>query len=161
MLSSIYKTLGAWGQCYKTFSVSDLQIFLLSKSVCLTRPEKLSNDNHSSLLQKSLIYVKKSFKHFALHYKTFHCSIISCVIISQSVCHCYTIPCYSNICGLTIHIQAPLWQAPAMSTNIGQGESDWQWQILQVIMIWTFKVQTPNILFLLLNKIRKLMIPSI
>jgi hypothetical protein len=82
MLSSIYKTLGAWGQCYKTFSVSDLQIFLLSKSVCLTRPEKLSNDNHSSLLQKSLIYVKKSFKHFALHYKTFHCSIISCVIIS-------------------------------------------------------------------------------
>ncbi len=62
--SSIYKTLGAWGQCYKTFSVCDFRIFVLCESVCLTRPEKLSNDNHSSLLWKSLIYVKKSFKTF-------------------------------------------------------------------------------------------------
>ncbi len=30
----------AWGQCYKFFSVRDLQIFVLSYSACQTTPEK-------------------------------------------------------------------------------------------------------------------------
>jgi hypothetical protein len=49
------------GQCYKTFSVRDLRIFILSWSVSQTRPEKLTNDQHSSLLRKSVIYGQKSF----------------------------------------------------------------------------------------------------
>ncbi len=49
------------GQCYKTFSVRDLQIFVLNQSICQTRLEKLTNDKHSSLLQKSVIYGQKSF----------------------------------------------------------------------------------------------------
>jgi hypothetical protein len=38
------------GECYKTFSVHDLQIFVLSLSVCQTRQKKLTNYKHSSLL---------------------------------------------------------------------------------------------------------------
>ncbi len=49
------------GQCYKTFSVSDLQIFVLSKRVSQTRPEKLTYDKPSSLLEKSEIYRQKKF----------------------------------------------------------------------------------------------------
>jgi hypothetical protein len=49
------------GQCYKTFSVCDLQIFILSDSVSLTKLEKLTYDKHSSLLQNSVIYGQKSF----------------------------------------------------------------------------------------------------
>ncbi len=51
----------SWGQCYKTFFVSDLRIFALSQSVFQTRLEKLTNDKHSSLLRKSVIYGQKSF----------------------------------------------------------------------------------------------------
>ncbi len=51
----------SWGQCYKTFSVRDLQIFVLSKSVSQTRPEKLTNDKHTSLLRRSVIYGQKKF----------------------------------------------------------------------------------------------------
>ncbi len=46
----MFYTIDTWGQCYKTFSVRDLQIFVLSQSVCQTRPEKLTNDKHSNLL---------------------------------------------------------------------------------------------------------------
>ncbi len=49
------------GQFYKTFFVRDLHIFLLSQSVCQTRPQKLTNDKHSSLLWKPVIYGQKSF----------------------------------------------------------------------------------------------------
>ncbi len=49
------------GQCYKTFSVRDLQTFVLRQSVCQTGPEKLTNDKHSSLLRKSVTYRQKSF----------------------------------------------------------------------------------------------------
>jgi hypothetical protein len=49
------------GQCYKSFSVHDLQIFILSQSVCYTRPEKLTSYKDSTLLQKSEIYGQKSF----------------------------------------------------------------------------------------------------
>jgi hypothetical protein len=34
-----------WGQYYKTFSVRDLQISVLSYSVSLTKPEKLKMTN--------------------------------------------------------------------------------------------------------------------
>jgi hypothetical protein len=50
-----------WGQCYKTFSVRDLQIFAQSSSVSQTRPEKLTNDKHSNLSRKSVIYGQKKF----------------------------------------------------------------------------------------------------
>ncbi len=45
-----------WGQCHETFYVRDLWILVLSSSVCQTRPEKLTNDKHSSLLRKSVNY---------------------------------------------------------------------------------------------------------
>ncbi len=48
-----------WGRCYKTFlSV----IFVLSKSVCQNRLEKLvARDKHSSLVRKYVNYRQKSF----------------------------------------------------------------------------------------------------
>ncbi len=52
---------GPRGQFNKTFFVRDLQIFVLSQSVCQTRLENLTNDKHSSLLQKYVIYVRKKF----------------------------------------------------------------------------------------------------
>jgi hypothetical protein len=45
----------------QNFLVRDLQIFVLSYSVCYTRLEKLTNDKHSSLLWKTIIYRQKSF----------------------------------------------------------------------------------------------------
>ncbi len=50
-----------WGQCYTTFFVPDLRVFVLSQSVCQTRLEKLSNDNYSSLSQKSIVQGQKCF----------------------------------------------------------------------------------------------------
>ncbi len=47
-------------QCYKTFLVRELRIFALSQSVYQTRLEKLTNDKHSRLLQKYVIYGQKS-----------------------------------------------------------------------------------------------------
>jgi hypothetical protein len=52
----IFYNIGAWGQCYKTFYVCDLRIFVISISVYQTRPEKLTNDKHPRLLQKSIFY---------------------------------------------------------------------------------------------------------
>ncbi len=49
------------GQCYKTFLVHNLQIFILSLSVCQTRFEKFARDKHSSLLQKSVNHDCKRF----------------------------------------------------------------------------------------------------
>jgi hypothetical protein len=49
------------GQCYKTFSVCKLQIFVLSWSVCYIRMEKLTKDKYSSLLRKYIFYGQKSF----------------------------------------------------------------------------------------------------
>ncbi len=49
-----------WGQCYKKF-LRNLQIFVVSKSVCKTRLEKLAVDKHSSLLRKNLIYGREKF----------------------------------------------------------------------------------------------------
>jgi hypothetical protein len=45
----------------KLFFVCDFWIFVLSWSVYQTRPEMLTNDKHTSLLQKSVIYEQKSF----------------------------------------------------------------------------------------------------
>ncbi len=39
--------------------VRDLWIFVLNQSVCLTRLENLTNDKHSSLLQKYVICIRK------------------------------------------------------------------------------------------------------
>ncbi len=55
------ESLPARGQCYKTFFVRDLPIFILSQSVCYTQLEKFTKDKHSSLLLKSVIYVQKKF----------------------------------------------------------------------------------------------------
>ncbi len=57
----IFYNYYSWGQCYKTFSVRDLRIFVISQSVCQTIPEKLTNDKHSSLLRKSVNYGHKKF----------------------------------------------------------------------------------------------------
>ncbi len=45
----------------KNFFVRDLRIFVLSYSVRQTRLEKLTNNKHSSLLQKPVIYGQISF----------------------------------------------------------------------------------------------------
>jgi hypothetical protein len=54
-LPRYFYNIGPGGQCYETFSDRDLQIFVLA-SVCQTRLVKLTNEKHSSLLQKSVIY---------------------------------------------------------------------------------------------------------
>ncbi len=56
-LEKVYET----GYSYKTFFVRDLQIFVLSQSVCCTRLKKLTKYKHSSLLRKTVIYGQKSF----------------------------------------------------------------------------------------------------
>ncbi len=43
-------------QCYKTFLVRNLQIFVVSWNVCKVRPEKLTRDKHSGLLRKFVNY---------------------------------------------------------------------------------------------------------
>ncbi len=49
------------GQCYKTFSVRNLLILVISQSVFQTRPEKFARDKHSSLLRKSANHGRKIF----------------------------------------------------------------------------------------------------
>jgi hypothetical protein len=64
-----------WDQCYKTFFVRDLRILILRYSVCQTRLEKLTNDKHSNLLWKSVIYGQKKFYNIGPWdqcYKTFY-----------------------------------------------------------------------------------------
>jgi hypothetical protein len=56
-----FDNTGPSDQCYITFFVHDLRIFVLSYSVCQTRLEKLTNEKHSSLLRKSVIYIRKKF----------------------------------------------------------------------------------------------------
>ncbi len=51
----------ARAQCYKTFFVRDLRIFVLSLSVCYTRLLKLANDKHSSLVRKSVNHGQTKF----------------------------------------------------------------------------------------------------
>ncbi len=50
------------GQCYKTFSVRDLRIFILSQSVCQTKLKRLTNEKHSSLLRKFVNYRHKKLR---------------------------------------------------------------------------------------------------
>ncbi len=87
--SSSRSRLSIWGQCYKTFFVCDLQFFVLSSSVSQTRPEKLTNDKHWSLLQKSVIYGQKKFYNigpWSQCYKTFFCCDLRFFVKSFSVC---------------------------------------------------------------------------
>ncbi len=61
------------GQCYKTFSICKLRIFVLSQSVCYIRMEMLTKDKYSSLLQKYVIYGQKKFNNigpWCQYYKT-------------------------------------------------------------------------------------------
>ncbi len=76
-------------QCYKTFSVHDLRICILSQSVCQTRLEKLTNDKHSSLVRKSTNHRQKRFYNIdtkAQCYKTFSVHDLRIFALSQSVC---------------------------------------------------------------------------
>jgi hypothetical protein len=52
--------INSQGQSHKTFYVSNLRIFVLSKSICKNRLEKLARDKHSSLLLK-LVNYKQDF----------------------------------------------------------------------------------------------------
>ncbi len=58
---NMFYNIESWAQCYKTSFVCDLHIFVLNQSVLLHYPEKLTNDKHSSLLRKFVIYRQKSF----------------------------------------------------------------------------------------------------
>ncbi len=49
------------GQCYETFFVRHLRIFILIQSVCQSWLDKLTKDKHSSLLRKSVIYGQEQF----------------------------------------------------------------------------------------------------
>ncbi len=49
------------GQCYKTFLVRDLRIFILSQSVCYTRLKKLARYKTLQFLQKFVNYRQKKF----------------------------------------------------------------------------------------------------
>jgi hypothetical protein len=75
-------------QCYKTFYVRNLQIFVLSESVCRTKPEKLTNDKHSSSLRKSVIYGKKIYniRPRCQCYNTFYVRNLQIFVLSESVC---------------------------------------------------------------------------
>ncbi len=57
----MFYNIDSRGQCYKTLSVRDLQIFVLSSTVCCTRLEKLARDKHSILLRKLVNYKQKCF----------------------------------------------------------------------------------------------------
>ncbi len=48
--------LSSWGQCYKTFCVRNLLIFVQSYTVCKNRLEKRVSDKHPSLLRKCVNY---------------------------------------------------------------------------------------------------------
>ncbi len=52
---------GPWTQSYKTFYRRDLRIFKLTTVFVRLDWKKLTNDKHSSLLRKSVIYGQKSF----------------------------------------------------------------------------------------------------
>ncbi len=69
-----HRDTGAWGQCYKTFFVRDLRIFVISESVCPWQAFSIQSNKHSSLLlklvncgQKSLITLDNVC---ILYYKT-------------------------------------------------------------------------------------------
>ncbi len=57
----MFYNIDSRGQCYKTFLVCDLHIFVLSSTVCRTRLEKLTSDKHSILLRIFVNYRQKSF----------------------------------------------------------------------------------------------------
>jgi hypothetical protein len=83
--TKIFYDIGPWGQCYKTVSVLDLHIFVLSKRVCRTRSEKLTHDKHSSLVQKSVNQGQKQFCHigpWGQCYKTFFVCELQIFVLS-------------------------------------------------------------------------------
>ncbi len=61
-------------QCYKTFYIRDLQIFILSSNVFWTMLEKLARDKRSGFIWKFIIYIRKKLYNlgpWAQCYKTF------------------------------------------------------------------------------------------
>ncbi len=77
-------------QCYKTFFVRNLRIFVLRWSVYQNRLEKLSKDKNSSLLHKLVNYGHRKFHNigsWAQCYKTFFVRKLRIFVISQSVFH--------------------------------------------------------------------------
>ncbi len=56
-----FYNIGPWRQCYKTFFVRNLRIFVQIYSVCQTKLEELSRNKHSSLLQKFINYRQMKF----------------------------------------------------------------------------------------------------
>jgi hypothetical protein len=66
--------IGTKAQCYRTFFVRNLQIFVISSSVCPWQAIQAKSNKHSSLVQKIVTYGRKFFYKIVTRgqcYKTF------------------------------------------------------------------------------------------
>ncbi len=61
LASSLHNTPAAWAQCYKTFVTHNLQIFVISWSVCHWWAFPVHTNKHSSLVRKSVNHGQKRF----------------------------------------------------------------------------------------------------
>jgi hypothetical protein len=99
----MFNNIGPWDQCYQTFYSRDLQIFVISLSVCICkvltawsnalpgniRLDRLARDKHSSLLRKICKLRTKMFNNIGpwdQRYQTFYCCKLVTFVKSWSVC---------------------------------------------------------------------------
>ncbi len=90
------------GQCYKTFFVRNLQIFVLSLSVCTWQAFPADSNKHSSLVQKFVNYGQNMFYNIGP-------SLLSCRINYNRKKFCSTGP-WNPIKKITNKISHCFWR---------------------------------------------------